>query len=160
MSPNDRFKTGATDSDLRLDSNQIAFINERAFAGLNYLKHLSLRDNQLTILPNNLLDGVPAIHYLDLHSNKLETLTSANVRSIIHNLYNVTGYLNIATSVYSGEGRGDVGKTPNDHYASTGRETPTKDDANVNEILTIGRRDREDEILATTLFDSSEYITI
>lgn len=77
---------------LLLDSNQIEMISDRAFAGLTHLKRLSLNENRLTMLNSGMLDGVPAITFLDLRSNELQTLTYENVRPIIHNLYNETSY--------------------------------------------------------------------
>lgn len=77
---------------LLLDSNQIEMISDRAFAGLTHLKRLSLNENRLTMLNGGMLDGVPAITFLDLRSNELQTLTFDNVRPILHNLYNESSY--------------------------------------------------------------------
>lgn len=87
--------------ELILDSNQIELISDRAFAGLTHLKRLCLSHNRLTSLSPGVLGGVPAINYLDLRSNHLETLTLDSIKPIMTNLYNDTSYFHIEGKCFS-----------------------------------------------------------
>ncbi|KAF5294242.1 hypothetical protein FQR65_LT10828 [Abscondita terminalis] len=86
--------------ELDLEANQIEFISDRAFAGLTHLWKLNLSYNKLKTLRSTLLDGVPAIINLDLRHNDLETLTFDNVKPILHNFYNESGYFYLASNKF------------------------------------------------------------
>ncbi|KAK5643394.1 hypothetical protein RI129_007239 [Pyrocoelia pectoralis] len=86
--------------ELDLEGNQIEFISDRAFAGLTHLTKLNLSYNKLKNLRSNLLDGVPAITNFDLRHNQLETLTFDNVKPILHNFYNESGYFYLTSNKF------------------------------------------------------------
>lgn len=86
--------------ELDLEANQIEFISDRAFAGLTLLWRLNLSYNKLKSLRSTLLDGVPAIINFDLRHNDLETLTLDNIKPILHNFYNESGYFYLANNKF------------------------------------------------------------
>lgn len=76
-------------------------IAERAFDGLNNLQRLNLEHNNLKVLERGLFTGVPALIYLNLMKNSLETITYNNILPLMDNLVNntnsvldITGALN------------------------------------------------------------------
>lgn len=70
-------------------------LSERAFDGLNNLKHLNLENNRLKVLERGVFTGVPALNYLNLMKNSLETITFSNVLPLMDNLVNHTSVLAI-----------------------------------------------------------------
>jgi Leucine-rich repeat (LRR) protein len=77
-------------------------ISERAFDGLNNLQRLNLENNNLKLLERGLFTGVPALIYLNLMKNSLETITYNNILPLMDNLVNntnsildITGALNV-----------------------------------------------------------------
>lgn len=70
-------------------------ISERAFDGLNNLKRLNLENNHLKLLERGLFTGVPALIYLNLMKNSLETITFNNILPLMDNLVNNTSELSI-----------------------------------------------------------------
>lgn len=70
-------------------------MSERAFDGLNNLKHLNLENNCLKVLERGVFTGVPALNYLNLMKNSLETITFSNVLPLMDNLVNHTSVLAI-----------------------------------------------------------------
>lgn len=76
-------------------------ISERAFDGLNNLQRLNLENNRLKLLERGIFTGVPALIYLNLMKNSLETITYNNILPLMDNLVNntnsildITGALN------------------------------------------------------------------
>jgi Leucine-rich repeat (LRR) protein len=76
-------------------------ISERAFDGLNNLQRLNLENNHLKLLERGIFTGVPALIYLNLMKNSLETITYNNILPLMDNLVNntnsildITGALN------------------------------------------------------------------
>jgi hypothetical protein len=65
-------------------------IAERAFDGLNNLQRLNLENNNLKLLERGLFTGVPALIYLNLMKNSLETITYNNMLPLMDNLVNNT----------------------------------------------------------------------
>lgn len=87
--------------ELNLENNQIEFISDRAFAGLNHLRKLCLSHNRLAMLSGGLLGGVSTIIHLDLRSNNLETITYDSVKPIIQNLRNETSHFYITGKLFN-----------------------------------------------------------
>lgn len=71
-------------------------ISERAFDGLNNLKRLNLENNRLKVLERGLFTGVPALIFLNLIKNSLETITYNNILPLMDNLVNHTSILAIS----------------------------------------------------------------
>lgn len=65
-------------------------ISERAFDGLNNLKRLNLENNRLKMLERGLFAAKPALTYLNLMRNSLETVTMQTIQPLMHNLVNDT----------------------------------------------------------------------
>lgn len=65
-------------------------ISERAFDGLNNLQRLNLENNRLKLLERGIFTGVPALIYLNLMKNSLETITYNNILPLMDNLVNNT----------------------------------------------------------------------
>jgi hypothetical protein len=68
---------------------------------LNNLQRLNLENNNLKVLERGLFTGVPALIYLNLMKNSLETITHNNIMPLMDNLVNntnsvldITGALN------------------------------------------------------------------
>ena len=70
-------------------------ISERAFDGLNNLERLNLEDNRLKTLEGGLFKEMPALSYLNLMRNSLETVTLHTIQPLMNNLVNHTGMLHI-----------------------------------------------------------------
>lgn len=70
-------------------------IHHRAFDGLNNLRHLNLASNRLKQLDRGTFAGVPALTYLNLMKNSLETITYYNILPLLDNLVNHTSTLSI-----------------------------------------------------------------
>lgn len=70
-------------------------ISERAFDGLNVLRRLRLEDNKLLLLEQGVFTGVPALKYLDLSNNRLETITFVNILPLWDNLVNASSTLDL-----------------------------------------------------------------
>lgn len=68
-------------------------ISERAFDGLNNLKRLSLENNRLRALKPGQFTAVPALTYLNLMRNALETVKLHTIQPMMHNLVNHTSML-------------------------------------------------------------------
>lgn len=68
-------------------------ISERAFDGLNNLKRLNLEYNQLRTLERGLFTPMPALTYLNLMRNSLETVTLHTIQPLMTNLVNHTSML-------------------------------------------------------------------
>lgn len=75
-------------------------ISERAFDGLNNLKRLNLENNRLKVLERGLFTGVPALIYLNLIKNSLETITYNNILPLMDNLVNHTSILAISGELF------------------------------------------------------------
>lgn len=65
-------------------------LSERAFDGLNNLRYLNMRNNKLKLLEGGVFTGVPALNWLDLTANVLESMTYDNVLPLMDNLVNNT----------------------------------------------------------------------
>lgn len=65
-------------------------ISERAFDGLNNLQRLNLENNRLKLLERGIFTGVPALIYLNLMKNSLETITYNNILPLLDNMVNRT----------------------------------------------------------------------
>jgi Leucine rich repeat len=65
-------------------------ISERAFDGLNNLQKLNLENNRLKLLERGVFTGAPALIYLNLMKNSLETITYNNILPLMDNLVNNT----------------------------------------------------------------------
>jgi Leucine-rich repeat (LRR) protein len=65
-------------------------ISERAFDGLNNLKRLNLENNRLKTLERGVFTGVPALIYLNMMKNSLETITYNNILPLMDNFVNNT----------------------------------------------------------------------
>lgn len=78
--------------ELELAHNVITYISEKAFDGMHNLQKLQLGDNMLVKLPQDFLAGASGIHFLDLRSNNLKTMTFDNIKPIITNLYGINNH--------------------------------------------------------------------
>lgn len=56
-------------------------ISGRAFDGLNYLSRLNLENNRLKTLGRGLFTALPALSYLNLMRNSLETITLHTIQA-------------------------------------------------------------------------------
>lgn len=65
-------------------------ISERAFDGLNNLERLNLENNRLKMLERGLFTAMPALTYLNLMRNSLETVTLHTIQPLMNNLVNHT----------------------------------------------------------------------
>jgi Leucine-rich repeat (LRR) protein len=65
-------------------------ISERAFDGLNNLERLNLENNRLKTLERGLFTEMPALTYLNLMRNSLETVTLHTIQPLMNNLVNHT----------------------------------------------------------------------
>jgi hypothetical protein len=65
-------------------------ISERAFDGLNNLARLNLENNRLKMLDRGLFTETPALTYLNLMRNSLETVTLHTIQPLMNNLVNHT----------------------------------------------------------------------
>lgn len=65
-------------------------IAERAFDGLNNLARLNLENNRLKTLERGLFTETPALTYLNLMRNSLETVTLHTIQPLMNNLVNHT----------------------------------------------------------------------
>jgi Leucine rich repeat len=63
-------------------------MSKRAFDGLAHLKRLSLENNQLKALERGVFSPMPALAFLNLMRNSLETITLHTVQPLINNLLN------------------------------------------------------------------------
>lgn len=70
-------------------------LSERAFDGLDNLRELNLKRNNLMIIQRNTFTGTPALVSLNLAENQLETLTYGNIFPLMENLMNGTFHLMI-----------------------------------------------------------------
>lgn len=68
-------------------------ITERAFDGLNNLKRLNLEHNRLKMLERGLFTATPALTFLNLMRNSLETVTLHTIQPLMNNLVNHTSTL-------------------------------------------------------------------
>jgi hypothetical protein len=67
---------------LYLDDKGIAGIEPGAFEGLNYLKELSLSENDIGVLHAGMFDGLPHTGGLELSSNNISTIEPAAFRGL------------------------------------------------------------------------------
>ena len=65
-------------------------ISERAFDGLNNLARLNLENNRLKTLERGLFTEMPALTYLNLMRNSLETVGLSTIQPLMNNLVNHT----------------------------------------------------------------------
>lgn len=65
-------------------------VSERAFDGLNNLERLNLENNRLKTLERGLFTAIPALTYLNLMRNSLETVTLHTIQPLMNNLVNHT----------------------------------------------------------------------
>lgn len=65
-------------------------ISERAFDGLNNLERLNLENNRLKTLERGLFTEMPALTYLNLMRNSLETVALSTIQPLMNNLVNHT----------------------------------------------------------------------
>lgn len=79
-------------------------ISERAFDGLNNLQRLNLENNRLKLLERGIFTGVPALIYLNLMKNSLETITYNNILPLMDNLVNNTNSILDITGALSNYG--------------------------------------------------------
>lgn len=59
------------------------------------LRRLRLEDNKLLLLEQGVFTGVPALKYLDLSNNRLETITFVNILPLWDNLVNASSTLDL-----------------------------------------------------------------
>lgn len=75
-------------------------ITGRAFDGLNNLKRLNLEHNRLRTLEQGTFSAMPALTYLNLMRNSLETVTLVTIQPLMNNLVNHTSMMLIKGNTF------------------------------------------------------------